>query len=79
MRCNLQHLTDYDLDKLRVTEGEGAESFFELPLAEVLRLLCFSKTRVLLDVYTLQPQHLADQDYDKLRVIESGRETLSRL
>ena len=75
MRHNLQHLTNYDLDKLRVTEGEAAESFIELPLAEVLRHLCFSLTRVLLDLYTLQPQHLADQDFDKLRVSDSGRGT----
>ena len=44
-------------------------------LAEVLRHLCFSRTRVLLNLYTLQPQHLADQDFDKLRVTDSGRET----
>ena len=47
-RCNLQHLTDYDLDKLQVTKGEAAGSFIELPLAEVLRHLRFSMTRVLL-------------------------------
>ena len=75
MRCNLQHLTDYDLDKLRVTEGEAAESSIELPLAEVLRHLCFSMTRVLLDLHTLQPQHFVDQDFDKLRCPESGKGT----